>query len=56
MAFRKVASLEELWDGEMTVLEIDQKVVLLVNVAGGIHAYADSCPQSEGPGSVKALY
>ena len=44
MAFRKVATLDELWEGEMTGLEIEGHVVLLVNVAGGIHAYADSCP------------
>ena len=44
MAFRKVATLDELWEGEMTGLEIEGQVVLLVNVAGGIHAYADSCP------------
>ena len=44
MAFRKVANLDELWDGEMTVLETEGRVVLLVNVDGGIHAYADSCP------------
>ena len=44
MAFRKVATLDELWDGEMTVLEIEEHVVLLVNVNGAIRAYADSCP------------
>ena len=44
MAFRKVATLDELWEGEMTVLEIEGHVVLLVNVDGGIHAYGDSCP------------
>ena len=44
MAFRKVATLDELWDGEMTVLEMEGHFVLLVNVDGGIHAYADSCP------------
>ena len=44
MPFRKVASRDELWDGEMTVLEIDGRPVLLVNVDGGIYAYADSCP------------
>jgi toluene monooxygenase system ferredoxin subunit len=44
MAFRKVATLDELWDGEMTVLEIEGHVVLLVNVDGIIQAYADSCP------------
>jgi toluene monooxygenase system ferredoxin subunit len=44
MAFRKVATLDELWDGEMMVLEIEGHVVLLVNVGGGIHAYTNSCP------------
>jgi toluene monooxygenase system ferredoxin subunit len=44
MGFRKVASLDELWDGELVSTEIDGQVVLLVNVDGGIHAYADSCP------------
>jgi toluene monooxygenase system ferredoxin subunit len=44
MGFRKVATLDELWDGEMSALEIEGQVVLLVNVAGSVRAYADSCP------------
>ena len=44
MAFQRVAILDELWDGEMIALETAGQVVLLVNVDGGIHAYADSCP------------
>jgi toluene monooxygenase system ferredoxin subunit len=44
MAFRKVATLDEIWDGEMTVLAIEGHVVLLVNVDGAVRAYADSCP------------
>jgi toluene monooxygenase system ferredoxin subunit len=44
MAFRRVATLDELWDGEMIALETEGQVVLLVNVNGGIRAYADSCP------------
>jgi toluene monooxygenase system ferredoxin subunit len=44
MGFRKVATLDELWDGEMMALEIEGQVVLLVNVDGVIRAYADSCP------------
>ncbi len=44
MAFQRVATLDELWDGEMIALETEGQVVLLVNVNGGIHAYADSCP------------
>ena len=44
MAFRRVASLDELWEGEMMTLEVDGQVVLLINVDGVIRAYADSCP------------
>ena len=44
MAFRRVATLDELWDGEMMALETEGQVVLLVNVHGAVHAYADSCP------------
>ena len=44
MAFRKVATVDELRDGEMMALETEGQVVLLVNLNGGIHAYADSCP------------
>src|ERR1700748_3506962 len=44
MAFKKVATLDELWEGEMMPLEIGGLVVLLVNVGGDIRAYADSCP------------
>jgi toluene monooxygenase system ferredoxin subunit len=44
MGFRKVATLDELWDGEMMALEIEGQVVLLINVNGSIRAYADSCP------------
>lgn len=44
MAFQRVATLDELWDGEMTVREIGGHVVLLVNVGGGIQAFVDCCP------------
>jgi toluene monooxygenase system ferredoxin subunit len=44
MAFQRVATLDELWEGEMIALEIAGKVVLLVNIDGSIRAYADSCP------------
>jgi toluene monooxygenase system ferredoxin subunit len=44
MAFQKIANLDELWDGEMVALEIEGRVVLLVNLNGDIRAYADSCP------------
>jgi toluene monooxygenase system ferredoxin subunit len=44
MAFRKVARLDELWDGEMIGLEVEGRLVLLVNLSGNVRAYADSCP------------
>ena len=44
MAFRKVATLDDLWSGEMMAVESEGQGVLLVNVDGGIQAYADSCP------------
>jgi toluene monooxygenase system ferredoxin subunit len=44
MAFQRVATLDELWEGEMIALEIGGQVVLLVNVDGDIRAYANSCP------------
>jgi toluene monooxygenase system ferredoxin subunit len=44
MAFRKVATLDELWSGEMTALECEGQPLLLVNVDGIIRAYFDVCP------------
>ena len=44
MGFRKVATLDELWEGEMRALTIEEHVVLLIHLIGGIYAYADSCP------------
>jgi toluene monooxygenase system ferredoxin subunit len=44
MAFQRVATLDELWDGEMIPLEIEGRLLLLVNVAGVVRAFADSCP------------
>jgi toluene monooxygenase system ferredoxin subunit len=44
MAFRKVAAVDNLWSGEMMALECEGHPVLLVNVDGSIHAYADVCP------------
>src|ERR1700722_7262951 len=44
MAFRKVATLDDLWCGEMMALEFEGQQVLLTNVDGDIRAYADCCP------------
>jgi toluene monooxygenase system ferredoxin subunit len=44
MSFRKVASLDDLWSGEMIGLEVDGNCILLINVEDQIYAYADACP------------
>jgi toluene monooxygenase system ferredoxin subunit len=44
MAFRQVATLDDLWSGEMMAVESEGQPVLLVNMDGGVQAYADSCP------------
>jgi toluene monooxygenase system ferredoxin subunit len=44
MAFRKLATVDDLWSGEMLALESEGQPVLLVNVDGAICAYADTCP------------
>jgi toluene monooxygenase system ferredoxin subunit len=46
MALLKVATLDDLWSEEMMALECEGQPLLLVNVDGGIQAYADSCPHS----------
>src|ERR1700758_5788064 len=47
MSLRKVASLDDLWSGEMLRLEVDDHSILLVNVDDHIYAYADSCPHQK---------
>lgn len=44
MAFQKVASLDELWSGEMTPLSVRGQYILLVNIDNIVRAYADACP------------
>lgn len=47
MTFRKVASLDDLWSGEMMSLQVDGTSVLLVNVDDLVYAYADACPHQK---------
>jgi toluene monooxygenase system ferredoxin subunit len=42
--FQKVASLDDLWSGEMTAVSIDGQYILLVNIDDMVRAYADACP------------
>jgi len=53
MTFRRVASLDGLWSGEMRGVAVDGRRVLLVNLEDHVHAYEDRCvhqgvPLSEG--------
>ena len=57
MAFLKIATLDDVWSGEMIGLAIEGVPVLLVNVGGSLHGYADACPHLGTPlsrGSLKA--
>lgn len=47
MSFQRVASLEDLWSGEMIRLEVDGSAILLINVDDHIYAYADACPHQK---------
>ncbi len=44
MSFRRVASLDDIWSGEMVGLEVEGEHILLVNIDDHIYAYADACP------------
>jgi toluene monooxygenase system ferredoxin subunit len=47
MSLRRVASLEDLWSGEMMAVEVDGNAILLINVHDQIYAYADACPHQK---------
>jgi toluene monooxygenase system ferredoxin subunit len=44
MTFRKVATIEDLWAGEMMPVECAGLCVLLVNLNDKVYAYEDACP------------
>lgn len=48
MEFQKVASLDDLWEGEMTEVELDDHVVVLVWPEGGeVRAFQGMCPHQD---------
>jgi len=55
MALRKVATMDELWSGEMMAVVCEGQAVLLVNVNGAIRAFADACPHLRTPLSKGSL-
>jgi toluene monooxygenase system ferredoxin subunit len=48
-AWHAVATLDDLWEGEMTPVTVDGRPIVLINVAGDIYAYDDRCPHSGTP-------
>ena len=47
MTFRKIASLDDLWSGEMLALDVGEDSILLVNIDDHIYAYANACPHQK---------
>lgn len=47
MSFQKVASIEDLWSGEMLGLEVNGRRVLLVNIDNHVYAHVDACPHQD---------
>lgn len=47
MSFQRVASLDDLWSGEMIAVEVEGTCILLVNLDDHIYAYADACPHQK---------
>jgi toluene monooxygenase system ferredoxin subunit len=48
-AWHAVATLDEVWEGEMKPVEVDGKPIVLINVGGTVCAYDDRCPHSGTP-------
>jgi toluene monooxygenase system ferredoxin subunit len=49
VTLRKVASLDDLWNGEMIGLDVDGVSILLINVDDHIYAYSNFCPHQQSP-------
>ncbi len=44
MTWQVVMSAEDLWEGELTGVQLGGKKIVLLNVAGEIRAFEDRCP------------
>ena len=44
MTWRAVMPAEDLWEGELTGVQLGGRNIVLVNVGGEIRAYEDRCP------------
>lgn len=44
-----VATLDDVWEGDLKSVDLDGMAIVLVNVDGQIRAYDDHCPHSGSP-------
>lgn len=49
LEFIPVGSVEELKEGERLFIEIDEKPIVILNIAGQYYAIADVCSHDDGP-------
>jgi toluene monooxygenase system ferredoxin subunit len=56
MTWNRVATLDDLWDGEMLGIRIGDRDVLLCNLGGEVFAYEDRCPHLANPLSAGHLH
>lgn len=50
MAFQKACTLDEVWEGDMTEVEVSEHLVLLVGLDGGeVRAFQAVCPHQDIP-------
>lgn len=47
--WNKVLDMDELWEDDMTSVEVAGTKVLLINNEGEVHAYLDRCPHQDWP-------
>ena len=47
--WRETINLDDLWEGDMTSVTVEGEDVLLINLDGQVHAYANECPHQAGP-------
>ena len=56
MAFARLASLADLKPGTMIDVELGERLIVICNVAGELHAMDGRCPHRDGPLGQGALH
>jgi toluene monooxygenase system ferredoxin subunit len=47
--WRAAMHIDDLWEGDIVGVSVDDEPVLLVNVDGDVHAYSNKCPHQQSP-------